>query len=51
MPSAATKLDKAVSPEASDPIKQIIGIVDKKVRNLEKRKVNQVKADSIKHAI
>ncbi|GFU12595.1 caprin-1 [Nephila pilipes] len=38
MPSASTKLEKQTSMEAFDPIKQIVTIVEKKIRNLEKRK-------------
>ncbi|XP_060082581.1 caprin-1-like isoform X2 [Ylistrum balloti] len=49
MPAASTKPDKA-SYEANEPIKQVIQVVEKKVRNLEKRKVKldgyKAKADS-----
>ncbi|XP_049809832.1 caprin homolog isoform X1 [Schistocerca nitens] len=39
MPSAATaKLEKQASTEAVDPIKQVIIVVEHKIRNLEKRK-------------
>ncbi|GIY78391.1 hypothetical protein CEXT_741794 [Caerostris extrusa] len=38
MPSASTKSEKQTSMETFDPIKQIVTIVEKKVRNLEKRK-------------
>lgn len=39
MPSASAKLEKQTSTETSDPVKQVLTIVEKKVRNLEKRKV------------
>ncbi|XP_069132405.1 caprin-1-like isoform X2 [Argopecten irradians] len=49
MPAASTKPDKA-SFEANEPIKQVIQVVEKKVRNLEKRKGKldgyKAKADS-----
>ncbi|KAG8192498.1 hypothetical protein JTE90_018022 [Oedothorax gibbosus] len=38
MPSASAKLEKQMSTETYDPMKQIVTIVEKKVRNLEKRK-------------
>ncbi|XP_076316594.1 uncharacterized protein LOC143228957 isoform X1 [Tachypleus tridentatus] len=38
MPSASAKLEKQASVEASDPVKQIVTVLEKKVRNLEKRK-------------
>ena len=38
MPSACTKPDQKASGEACDPINKAINVVDKKVRNLEKRK-------------
>ncbi|KAF8786339.1 caprin-1-like isoform X2 [Argiope bruennichi] len=46
MPSASTKLEKQTSMEAFDPMKQIVTIVEKKVRNLEKRKG---KLDTYRH--
>lgn len=39
MPSASAKLEKQTSTETYDPVKQVLTIVEKKVRNLEKRKV------------
>lgn len=39
MPSASTKPETKASVEVTDPTKQVIVIVEKKVRNLEKRKV------------
>lgn len=39
MPSASAKLEKQTSTETCDPVKQVLTIVEKKVRNLEKRKV------------
>ncbi|XP_022252867.1 caprin-1-like [Limulus polyphemus] len=42
MPSASAKLEKQASIEASDPVKQIVTVLEKKVRNLEKRKVNAI---------
>lgn len=39
MPSASAKLEKQMSTEIFDPVKQVLTIVEKKVRNLEKRKV------------
>ncbi len=39
MPSASTKPENRASPEAGDPLKQVIIVVEKKLRNLEKRKV------------
>lgn len=39
MPSASAKLEKQTSTETSEPVKQVLTIVEKKVRNLEKRKV------------
>ena len=39
MPSACTKPDKKASVEAETPLKQAINLIEKKVRNLEKRKV------------
>ncbi|XP_054719925.1 caprin-1-like isoform X2 [Uloborus diversus] len=38
MPSASAKLEKQTSTETFDPVKQVLTIVEKKVRNLEKRK-------------
>lgn len=38
MPSACTKPENKASSEATDPIKQVLNVIDKKVRNLEKRK-------------
>jgi len=38
MPSASAKLEKQASLEASEPLKQVLNVVEKKVRNLEKRK-------------
>ncbi|XP_076350985.1 caprin-1-like isoform X3 [Tachypleus tridentatus] len=38
MPSVSAKLEKQASIEASDPVKQIVTVLEKKVRNLEKRK-------------
>ncbi|XP_035233301.1 caprin-1-like isoform X2 [Stegodyphus dumicola] len=46
MPSASAKLEKQVSTDALDPMKQVLTIVEKKVRNLEKRKG---KLDSYRH--
>lgn len=45
MPSASTKADVQTSQEVLDPIKKVLNVVDKKVRNLEKRKL---KLDSYK---
>ena len=42
MPSAVMKPDKNATVEAEEPLKQIINVVEKKVRNLEKRKVIKV---------
>lgn len=39
MPIADAKVEKQTSPEAAEPIKQAIIIIEHKVRNLEKRKV------------
>lgn len=39
MPSASTKADVQTSQEVVDPIKKVLNVVDKKVRNLEKRKL------------
>ncbi len=39
MPSASTKPENKASPEAGDPLKQVIVVLEKKLRNLEKRKV------------
>ena len=39
MPSASTKPENKAPPEAADPMKQVLLVVEKKVRNLEKRKV------------
>lgn len=49
MPSASAKLEKQASNEAYDPIKQIVTMVEKKVRNLEKRKakLDAYKTDSL----
>lgn len=38
MPSASTKAENKVCLDAGDPMKQILIVVEKKVRNLEKRK-------------
>lgn len=38
MPAASTKPENKASQEATDPMKQVLLVVDKKVRNLEKRK-------------
>ncbi|XP_048779649.1 caprin-1-like isoform X2 [Ostrea edulis] len=38
MPAASTKQETKTSPEAVDPMKQVLIVMDKKVRNLEKRK-------------
>lgn len=38
MPAAPTKQESKTSPEAMDPMKQVLIVMDKKVRNLEKRK-------------
>ncbi|XP_062610340.1 caprin-1-like [Saccostrea cucullata] len=38
MPAASTKQETKTSPEAADPMKQVLIVMDKKVRNLEKRK-------------
>lgn len=45
MPSASTKVEIPASSEALDPFKRVLTVVDKKVRNLEKRKL---KLDLIK---
>ena len=42
MPAASTKTENKVSLDAGDPMKQILIVIEKKVRNLEKRKVNFV---------
>ncbi|XP_052800601.1 caprin-1-like [Mya arenaria] len=39
MPSASTKTEIPVSAEPTDPFKRVLNVVDKKVRNLEKRKL------------
>lgn len=41
MPSACVKVEKqeTVSSPESDPIKQMVNLIEKKIRNLEKRKV------------
>lgn len=39
MPSASTKVEIPASSEALDPFKRVLTVVDKKVRNLEKRKL------------
>ena len=39
MPSASSKPDKPAPVGAEEPIKQVVTIIEKKVRNLEKRKV------------
>ena len=42
MPSACIKVEKVdnnMSVETSDPLKQVLNLIDKKIRNLEKRKV------------
>lgn len=46
MPSAFAKLEKQTSTEVPDPVKQVLTVVEKKVRNLEKRKG---KLDAYKH--
>lgn len=38
MPAASTKTENKVSLDAGDPMKQILIVIEKKVRNLEKRK-------------
>ncbi|XP_052066849.1 caprin-1-like isoform X2 [Mytilus californianus] len=38
MPAASTKAEKQVNSDAGDPMKQILAVLEKKVRNLEKRK-------------
>ncbi|XP_045174193.2 caprin-1-like [Mercenaria mercenaria] len=45
MPSASTKVEIPASSEALDPFKRVLTVVDKKVRNLEKRKL---KLDTLK---
>lgn len=40
MPAASNKTESKPSSEAVDPVKQFLNLVDKKVRNIEKRKVN-----------
>ena len=42
MPSASTKADVQAPLDALDPIKKVLTVVDKKVRNLEKRKVSEI---------
>lgn len=39
MPSASAKIEKIASPEAADPVKQIVNLIEKRIRNLEKRKI------------
>ncbi|KFM67239.1 Caprin-1, partial [Stegodyphus mimosarum] len=39
MPSAAAKVEKVASSEANDPLKLVVNMLEKKMRNLEKRKV------------
>lgn len=39
MPSASAKLEKQASLEVPEALKQALTVVEKKVRNLEKRKV------------
>lgn len=39
MPSASSKPDNKGSVEPTDPMKNAITVIEKKVRNLEKRKV------------
>ncbi|XP_021000917.1 caprin-1 isoform X2 [Parasteatoda tepidariorum] len=50
MPSASAKLEKQTSLDTNDPVKQVITVVEKKVRNLEKRKgkLDSYKSDSQK---
>ena len=43
MPSASTKADVQAPQDALDPIKKVLTVVDKKVRNLEKRKVSKIR--------
>ncbi|KAK3593904.1 hypothetical protein CHS0354_011508, partial [Potamilus streckersoni] len=38
MPAASSKAEIKASLEVNEPIKQALAVVDKKVRNLEKRK-------------
>lgn len=40
MPSANPKLEKQASTETVDPLRQAIVVIEHKIRNLEKRKVN-----------
>lgn len=40
MPSVSAKLSKQPSLETSEPLKQVQILVEKKIRNLEKRKVS-----------
>ena len=41
MPSASNKTETKAPPEAHDPFKAAQSVVEKKVRNLEKRKVRE----------
>ena len=42
MPAASSKPDNKGSLEPIDPVKNIITVIEKKVRNLEKRKVSEI---------
>ncbi|XP_074660277.1 caprin-1-like isoform X2 [Tubulanus polymorphus] len=48
MPSASAKADKPASGDVTDPNKQFLVTIDKKIRNLEKKKT---KLDSIKEKV
>lgn len=39
MPAASTKAENKIPMDSGEPLKQILGVIEKKVRNLEKRKV------------
>lgn len=46
MPAASNKIESKTSPEVVDPTKQFLNLVDKKVRNIEKRKVSCISLNS-----
>lgn len=43
MPAASNKVEQKTSLEAQDPLKLALVMLDKKVRNLDKRKVNKIR--------
>lgn len=48
MPAASNKVETKPSSEVLEPSKQILQIVDKKVRNLEKRKVRSYLSSNVR---